>query len=412
MKKTVIFFSIAAALVMAGCNDVPDDVKSRTEERESIIGTAENSAHTGEIRYISLDEMKTDIDAALNDKYSNFTLRDGIQVRLPDKLTECEFIQRSNAVSDLYEKVQDGFFTQDELYGVKPYDSPCLIDKSLGEAAAVNIRGFRDDEKGLHFFVWDNGFMCMMKPAMIGQGTDGGKTVRLYRTEYDDLTDKYLLGDKEYSVKEAVDSAQKWVDEKYAPFEPDYDFRVSLAKVMQNEMMEYSMYFNIMKLYKGVKLENHYMNVRTSGDNARTKILTCHKKLVLGMRSGAEVEYLTNNDGMVKPVELKTLDKGVSLSSALEYIEKKFTDFNEPLTITDIQLKYTLAPEYDEYKLPYYFPGTTIKSRLVWEFQIAVPEDELRNVNDSYGDVCKYITVDVENGEMDYCLDTYLVLEQ
>ncbi|MCD7741570.1 MAG: hypothetical protein LUI06_05155 [Ruminococcus sp.] len=44
------------------------------------------------------------------------------------------------------------------------------------------------------------------------------------------------------------------------------------------------------------------------------------------------------------PTEKEELTEIVSLSSAIDSIEETFTDFNEPMTINDINLKYTLTP--------------------------------------------------------------------
>ena len=411
VKKSIILTAVMA-LIMTACNDVPEDVKLRTEGRESVIEAAQNRAHTGEIRYIPLSQMQADIDVALKDKYSNLTLRDGIEVALPDKLTECEFVQISDFLTN-YDNVSAAMLDPSESADEDILSMPMIQSDKLPNGAPVNIKGFRDEDKQIHFINWENGFICLIRPAMFENGTVQGNTVKTYRLSWGEgLSDKYLIGSREYTMQEAFDEAQKWVDEKYAQFEPDYKLTVNFAKVLKDDLGQYSIFFNVMKTYNNVKLENHYMTSSDEESGERSKIISCHKKVIIGMKSGNGIDYLSNNDGMVKPVEQKTLDKGVSLSSALEYIEKQFTDFNEPLTITDIQLKYALFPEYDQYKTTYQYPGNTLKSRLVWEFEIAVPEDELRNVYRTYGDVCKYITIDVETGEMGHCFETSMVLQE
>lgn len=121
---------------------------------------------------------------------------------------------------------------------------------------------------------------------------------------------------------------------------------------------------------------------------------------------------------MIKPAEKKTLDKAISLSSALGYIENTFTDFNEPLDICEINLKYMLHPDYDPRIQRVNDPGVKLEGRLVWEFVITIPENYLcsyeiglskANAGEdfdpnkiSYDDLRKYICVDVENGELFY----------
>lgn len=415
MKKTNTILAAVMALTMVGCNEVPEDVKSRTEERNSILETAENKERTGEIRYIPLSEMRADIDAALKEKYTNFTLRDGINVRLPDKLTVCEFVQTSDWLKE-YDRIRKVFLDDTEVEGLTVTNSDFTRDQELGDDAKIRMTGVSDPDKKVHFVVWDNGTVVMAKGDVVGNGQLflSEPTYKIYRVDRgDDLSDKYVLGHREYSVKEAVEAAQKWVDEKIAPLEPDYEMKVNFAKVMKNDMDEYSFAFNVEKLYKQVKLENHLLKYSDSASEKKHKLLFEMQKMSIIMKSGLEPEFFSTGGGTVKPVEIGTLEKGVSLSSALEHIEKKFTDFNNPLTITDIQLKYTLSPDYDETKANYDQPGTKINSRLVWEFEIAVPENELKNADmNGYGDVCKYITVDAENGDVDFCFDLNVLGEE
>lgn len=415
MKKANTFLAAVMALTMVGCNEVPEDVKSRTEERNSILEAAEHKAHTGEIKYIPLSEMKDDIDCALKDKYTNFVLRDGINVRLPDKLTVCEFVMTSDYVKE-YDRIRKIFFDDAETEGLSPHESYISRNQDLGDGAKIKTTGISDFERHVHCIVWDNGTTVMIKGALLGDGEIfiSEPTYKIYRVDRgDDLSDKYVIGHREVTVKEAVDAAQKWIDEKIAPLEPDYEMKVNFAKVMKNDMGEYSLSFNIMKLYKQVKLENHRLNFSDAGVGKISKCLQISQKMSIVMKSGLEPEYFSTGTGTVKPVEIGTLEKGVSLSSALEAIEKKFTDFSQPMTITDIQLKYTQSPDYDETKNNYDQPGTKINSRLVWEFEIAVPESELKNTNSiGYGDVCKYITVDLENGEIDFCFEVNMLGEE
>ena len=54
------------ALTISGCSEVPEDVRSRTEAKNQAISEAEKhlEERTGEIRYISPDELEEDVKAA------------------------------------------------------------------------------------------------------------------------------------------------------------------------------------------------------------------------------------------------------------------------------------------------------------------------------------------------------------
>lgn len=400
-----LLLSSLCVMFMTACNEVPEDVRSRTEQSREL-----SEKHTGEIKYIPVDEMKDDIEKAFNDTYSNFTLRKGINVRLPDSFTECEFTQTEGFLSNT-EKALDTFFDENEIEGIELQNGRFPEDARNGSLAKV----FRDDDKELHFSAWDNGFLCVMRSSLFAQMTNGGKTVRIYHVDRgDDLSDKYLLGDKEYTVKEAVDAAQKFIDDKYAQFDPGYEFKVKTVKVMQDDLGEYSFYHTVIKLYNGVKLDDMMLSLWSADDDPDFKPKRFNRVL-LGCKSGIDIEYLTNNDGTVKAKEIKTLDKAVSLSSALQYIEKRFTDFNSIPEICDIQLSYTLSPVYDEDTSIYNAPGTKMESRLVWEMIISLSEDEeksLSRIRPEHGDVRKYIRIDAETGEMEFEFDVNMLLQE
>ena len=212
MKKSNVILAAVTALTMVSCSEVPEDVKSRTEERNSILEAAEHSEHTGEIKYIPLSEMRADIDHALKEQYTNFILRDGINVRLPDKLTVCEFVMTSDFVKE-YDKIRKIFFDDSEVEGLKVTDS--LItrnEEKLGEDAKIKTTGISDVERHVHCVVGDNGTTVMIKGAVLGDGQIfiSEPTYKIYRVDRgDDLSDKYVIGHREVTVKEAVDAISR-----------------------------------------------------------------------------------------------------------------------------------------------------------------------------------------------------------
>ena len=85
MKK--VFIILGAIIILTSCNEIPENVIAKGKQYYNA------EEHKGIISYIPYEEMKDDIDIALKKKYSNFTLRNGISIQLPDKLIECDFIQ-------------------------------------------------------------------------------------------------------------------------------------------------------------------------------------------------------------------------------------------------------------------------------------------------------------------------------
>ena len=404
---------LLAAVMLVSCSDIPEEVISRTDDRNQSI----SEAHTGELEYIPLSEMQADVEKALSEKYTNFTLRDGIKVRLPDALRKCDFVQVSGYISKA-QSILENFIDQSNREGVSLTTESFVQDPGLGESSAITVSGFRDEKKREQLVVWDNGFINMFSGELFLLPDHRAETVKIYYTDRnDDLSDSYRLGQSDLTVKEAVSEAQKWIDENYAPLEPDYKIHVYSVKVEKLTYLSdtgedlssrYKMSFLAQKEYKGIKLDTISTKAEKAEGESIMSMVRCANNLQLWTTTDSMIEVVTNATGMVIPKEMKTLEKGVALSSALEYIEKTFADFNDKPEIANIQLKYTLSPEYDKTTQLYNAPGNKMKGRLVWEFVFSLSEQNikwLKDNNPNYDDNGRYIQIDLENGEMDFSFD-------
>ncbi len=393
-RKMII--CITAAMTFASCADVPDNVRSKAEEREAM----ESTAHEAGPELIRTDDLSEDIDKALAENYSNFKLASGIKVQIPEAFVECDFRQ-VDGFSEKADEIMGRFFPAEMTEGIKPE----AFEDSFSENYVNISRGFRDEERQIHYFLWDNGFLCFMKPLLFNEQTAGGKTVRIYHADRgDDLSDKYLLGDSEVSVKAAADAANKWLAEKYADLEPDYRISVKTVLVKLNDYGEYSFQLYVDKSYKGIELDELNTIIDIS-DTDKHRYKYVNQRILMIMKSGTDIDYFTNSTGILKPVEKQSIDKIISLSSALRSIETTFTDFDDPPEINSIRLKYTLSPQYSsDDDIPVYAPETLNTGRIVWEFVIDVPPETISNDNEN-GDVRKYVYVDAQDGSIDYEFD-------
>lgn len=398
MNLKALIISLTAVIFLTSCAETPENVISKSEEKQNNH-TAQS--YDNKPQSISVQDLKEDIDIALSAEYSNFDLSSGINVKLPESFTECDFIQ-VDGFSDRADEIAGRFFDSEIL---KSIEIKGYSDK-LGDNYTNTSRGFRDESKQIHYFVWDNGFICFMKPLLFEEQADGGQCIKLYHVDRnDDLSDKYILGDKEVSVAEAVDAADNWLNDNYADLEPDYDIKVKTVIARQNDYGEYSLHFNIHKIYKGIELDE----LMQKYDDDRIQFT--NQRILMIMKNGTDIDYFTNLSGMIKPVEKQSLDNIISLSSALRSIETTFADFDEKLEINDINLKYTLKPQYDpESGILFNAPNTEMTGRLVWEFVMDVPHDKISD-GGSLGDVRRYIYVDAENGQIDYEFDVYKLLQ-
>ena len=412
MKRAVLVLGLFI-LMLTSCNDVPEDVKSRAEEREKAKSAAQNKISEAKIEHISPSDMEVDIKKALSESYSNLILADSIKVELPSEYTLCDFTQADGMDANA-QKLADRFFTKDELDG----ETIAILNEPATDGDddpnMIYAKGFRDETKQLHCFSWDNGFCCLMKHSFfVDMGTDW-KLCKLYHVDRgDDLSDKYQLEDGEMSVKEAVELAKEWIDKNYSDIEPDYNFKVKTVIAKENDFGEKQFYIKVAKSYKDIFLDELCEVVDSSEPDPvkggmYARIENSLNYIEIQIRQKGEIGYFANSIGTVIPKENGKLDKVVSLSSALRFIQYKFADLNEPLKIGDIGLKYMLSPKYDYKAYKFYNnAGTELKGKIVWEFVIDVPQE----IGSRCNDVRKYIYIDAENGEMMFNFDVNTLIQ-
>ena len=414
MKLIKKITAAVIALAMVGCNDVPEDVKSRAEEQWKPIA----EEHKDMLQHIPYSDMQADVDKALKDSYSNFTLRSGIKVSLPDVLRQCDFVQVKDYSSNA-EKILEAFTDGSDRQGVTIETYHQEASPGIPGTATV-CRGFRDEEGRKQFIVWDNGFVSMFRGKLFDITDTNPETVKIYHIDRgDDLSDSYKLDKETVTVKDAVDKAQKWIDDRYAQFEPDYKIKIHTVRVIQyidrsDEENEYvtgtELLFYALKEYKGIRLDFNSPKYENEKNSKITRTIRSVSDIQLRMMTDSNIEMVSNGSGMVKPSEKGTLDNVISLSSALQYIESTFTNFNDKLQIADIQLKYTLYPEYDKETQVYNAPNNTLKGHLVWEFTLALSDsafEQSRKSHKDFDDFFRYIQIDAETGEMEFSFGNY-----
>lgn len=387
MKKGLIV--CLAAIMLTACAETPESIL-----KKEYVKNDDSVSETVSVELIPVDELSDDIDKALSRSYSNFTFGSGVKVELPDEYHECSFTQTANYEENYYD-VLSRFFDEETLSM-----ADIVRDEGL-ETDKMITYSFRDDMQKLYGVVGNNGFICFIKPSAFDNVFDGGNRVKIYHIDRnDDLSDSYDLGGTEVTVAQAAEFAQNWLDENYADLEPDYDICVKTMIARQNEWGVYSFDIHAEEKYKGVILDS-LIPMTDPAENQYTKMKYVTREIFMQMFTPDEIGSLTNGNGTIIPQEEKTLDEIISLSSAMGFMESKFTDFNEPMEISDINLKYTLTPIYD-YKnnQSCYDAGISFDSRLVWEFAIDIPERDIPSP--TAGAMQKYIYIDAQTGELDF----------
>ena len=418
MKKTVLLLS--AVLMLSACADTPEDVKSRTEQRESVLSAAQSSeegtkspesSSAPELAKLPVSELAADAEQAISKKYSNFVFREGLKAEIPETLPVCDFEQVRYDLANA-EKYAKRFFTEEQLSKETLEESSwtTLSSKFQGAYPELVFRSmaFHDEDAGLHFCYNDNGFLCMMAPIGMDRTmnhTAAGVEAMIRPEQGDDLSYKCVLGEdtEPTTAAEAVETAEKWLSEVYADNEPFYDFRISSVAAVLDDLGQYYYSITAEKYYKGIKLNN--FGIRNGEDVAEESTgytyhcdMDTQWELCLLMYSKGNIDYFTNGSGVIEPIEKGTLEEAVSLSAALEHMQQTFTDFNQPFEISEIKLRYMITPDsYDPIviSMPRY-SGMKSTGRIVWEFTSDVPAEQLVGLGSA---------VDAETGELWFNFD-------
>lgn len=394
-RMTLLLSAILCIISMSGCAETPEEVKadmsSYREENDSV-------SESSEFSYIDVADLSENAETALNKQYGQFTVSDKIRFVQPDEINIMSFAH-----------VDD--FTENAGAAMKLFYTEQEIGKYL--EASDNSSMFMDDTDKVYCCVGDDGFIAMLKPDAYDISFSCQEpNVKIYHPgRNDDLSDVYQLKDGKCSVGDAVQYINNWFEANYKPLAPFYDYSVESVIVREHEG-SYLYQMKVHAVYKGVALDSYTREVKFDDNYDHTSSYWDYS-IDIQMINVNEIASFTNGVGIYEPTELERIDKCISMESALELCEKTFTNFKD-VTVSDIGIMYTIMPIYEKMSEGEDRVGDIINeivvrqdSRPVWEIVIDVPpEDFLADgeVN-IYGDIRKYIYIDMITGEMKYDLE-------
>lgn len=388
MKK--IIFSTALILMLTGCASVPDEVKV---DMNNYHYSKSNASDDFDFNYIKVENLSAEAKEALDKDYGQFAVSDKINFVQPSEINIMSF----QNISDFSDKVDDAkalFFTKSEI-----------PEKSKDEAIDA-LYYYWSDTKKKYFAITNYGMFAMLKPDAFDVSFGCRKpNVKIYHPDRtDDLSDEYQLKDGKCSVADAVKYINNWFETNYKPLAPYYDYQVNTVIVRENESNYFYQFF-VEAIYNGVPIDSYTMEgERTDGEDASNMAYIKHS-ISIQMHNVNSIDSFSTGSGIPVPKVEEKINECISLESALNFCENTFTDFRD-VTISDIDIMYTLNPVYetdDEGNL--FVSG--YNSRPVWEFIIDVPPEEFLADGDinTYGDMRKYIYVDMVTGELKYNFD-------
>ena len=404
MKKLIpilLFISM-----VSGCAAVPDGVKNdmsgyRNEERKDF----ENLDFT----YVNVSELADTSETALNKEYTQFKISDNVTLNNSEEiyLMSFENANLTDNISEHFYNAMNLFFTSSEI---NEQQTQRIVDGN------ENYIMFDDTEEKVYGCADDGGFISILKPEVYDISFSCNEpNVKIYHTgRKDDLSDEYQLNDGKCSVEDAVKYVNNWLDIEYRKFSPEYDYEVETVIVREHEE-NYIFQILVHALYRGVPLDSYTREPLIENGEFTGKMQYLDYGILIQMAKVNEISSFTNGNCILIPEEKEKVEKCISLESALDYCENTFTDFKN-VTISDIDIMYTINPVYEEIKSDGSEPDENnlnkfvivgYDSRPVWEFVIDVPsENFLANGEiNTYGDIRKYIYIDMITGELKYNMD-------
>ncbi len=400
MKKTMLLlWSVLCVASVTGCAEVPDEV---VQDMSSYIDEEKDSAEQSKLEYINISELAENAEIALGKDYTQFELSDKIRFSAPEELYLMSF-KESDGFSENFDDVMKLFFDDSVISS----QSMSIREDEYWEAVS-----FMSDEDKVYGSVGDDGFIAMLNPdAYDISFSYQAPNVAIYHTERnDDFNDEYQLEDKKCSVAEAVEFINNWFENNYRQFSPEYDYKAETVIVREHEG-NYLYQILVHAVYKGVPIDSFTREVESVGDTSMRMTYSDYG-IQIQMIKSDEIASFTNGTGIYIPTEEVEIAECLSLESALELCEDTFADFKD-MTISDIGVMYTLNPVYEPNPNAENDPLnkeiiTGYTSRPVWEFVIDVPPSEFLKKDEinTYGDMRKYIYVDMITGELKYNFET------
>ena len=395
MKKTAILTALAAITILTSCADVPENVRDKSRVKQdtpAVMGDAKDYVFDR----ISILKVNADAEAAINKNYSQFEFTSGVSVSVPENICLYDFKQAENYNSDPG-AVMEHFFDR-EIVNSQEF--------LINDGAGLDMQNYASflQEGQLYGAVGGNGFISFLKPSAFANSFAPGKKLKIYDLlSGGDISDSYQLADKTVTVQEAAQTALAWVEENYAPLEPDYKFRITTVIARETETGETKLDIYAEKLLDGVPLNSLCFDK----DPETHRVIGTTSTLYMQMFRSDEIGFLTNGTGMIIPEKGEQISEIIPLSEVMSFIEAKFTDFNSKEIISGVKLIYSMQPIYtkddpnSDFLQVYYDEGIEFKGNLIWQLALDFPEDKL-DKNPALaesGNIKKYIQVDALTGE-------------
>ena len=412
MKKLIAGFLALFFILPCGCAKTPDEVKANMRQYNRNVGVVSEA----EKKYSAASGLLDGEDAVLHAKYQNLTMPERISLQPVKSIPKVAFRQ-SNDFDGKYREIMSLFFDKPTLDGEK-------IAKTVRPYNDISYQ-FDDSARKIYAAVCNNGMVAMMQNDaydLCFQEVGKERVGLIHIDRGDSLDASYPLLDKKYPVRDAVNFVQKWIDEHWAKYEPDFTFRVKTVQVRKFDEAHFFYCIRVEKLYRNIPLDE-LADAKGVFDKSKMRgYFTRTRSMInIEMMRSATVSSFSCGCGCIRPVKTDdSVKQYITLQIAAKMVEAKLSGFKD-IHISDIGLKYTLCPKYDyvgklikkdksgeQYQTQTTSsPGITLTSEPVWAFIIDVDPKDYKKKDGSIfeGDARKYVYVDVFTGALELRMD-------
>lgn len=387
MKKMVL--AIILIFSLSSCASVPNEV----EEDMSSYRNTNHSQTDFDFQFINTADLNDNAVIALSKQYNQFSISDKICFSQPNEINIMEFKHINNFINKA-ENIMSFFYT-----------NPILASQEI--TSDSNTFAFFNENEKLYGRVENDGFIAMLKPDAFDISFSYSEpNIKIYHpNRNENLSDEYQLKNGKCSIENAIEYIDNWFENNYSQFSPEFEYKVNTVIVREHEG-NYLYQFLIEAIYEGVSLDSYTREAEINNGELTGKMSYIDYGIQIQMVNIYEIDSFTNLMGIVTPSIKENVSKCISLESALSYCENTFSDFKDVI-ISDIDIMYTLEPvyEFSDEGVPYI---VSYNSRPVWEMIIDVPPENFLAAGETntYGDVRKYIYIDMITGELKYNFDT------
>lgn len=329
------------------------------------------------LQYAAVDEAIKSADNVLGNTYQNFTLPENINITVPDKL----YTIKADLVDGCDRNEMIDKLTDVVLPGYK--GTGTLTEEDDGKVAKC---AYDNADVPATIWYYESGtFIYGRSPLTEPEGMfNNGKQ---YIIGKDDLSDSYILNGDQYSVKEAVDYAEKYVRENLMPFLPnDTDVKAESACAFKADETNYWIYVELEHYIEGCPLS-------TVGEPWLEHPFMRPSKLIITFDGKDKISQIAN-ECYSHFAEKKEVDEILTLEAALKHLEKELAP-NSSYTFKDVKLAYCARVD-DVFKYEYeYRPTWCFTTRYGYASNAEINPREVIYVDALNGDVYCYSDIDL-----------------